>query len=184
ALYKVEYVEKREDEKIWIGKAQFKSRILAENLRKVERVFPFIITIGKKLEEEAARQKDLLSQYYLEEIADIALSKVSSYLEKYIRKTYSTGQISRMSPGELADWPITQQRELFLLFGDKQNPIGVTLTENFLMIPRKSVSGVFFPTSIKFYSCKLCPRKNCHRRKAAYDENLAKIYIYGQNKHL
>jgi hypothetical protein len=45
-----------------------------------------------------------------------------------------------------------------------------------LMIPRKSISGICFPTEVTFLSCQLCPRKRCPSRKAAYDEKIKKKY--------
>jgi len=77
-----------------------------------------------------------------------------------------------MSPGSLADWPITQQTQLFTLLGDVEGAIGVQLTDSFLMVPMKSVSGMHFPTEISFHSCSLCPRKECPGRSAPYDEHL------------
>ena len=77
-----------------------------------------------------------------------------------------------MAPGSLADWPITQQQQLFSLFGDVEAKIGVRLTDSFLMLPMKSVSGVYFPTETSFESCRLCPRKVCPGRRAPYDPKL------------
>jgi len=171
ATYKVAYVENKTNATVKVGKVQFKSKILRENLNELERVFPYIITIGEKLENKAASMKDLLKQYYLEEMGDLALHSISEYLEKYLKKKYKLGQISKMSPGSLKDWPITQQDELFSLFGNTQKIIGVSLTDSFLMIPRKSISGIYFPTEIKFYSCQLCPRKGCIGRKTPYVQN-------------
>jgi len=54
--------------------------------------------------------------------------------------------------------------------------IGVTLTESMLMIPRKSISGIFFPTERMFFSCQLCPRENCPARESSYDETLKEKY--------
>ena len=45
-----------------------------------------------------------------------------------------------------------------------------------LMLPRKSVSGIYFPSEVSFFSCQLCPRDRCDGRKAPYDETLAKQY--------
>jgi hypothetical protein len=45
-----------------------------------------------------------------------------------------------------------------------------------LMIPVKSVSGIFFPTEIKFESCQLCPVARCTGRRAHYDPDLEKKY--------
>ncbi len=176
AVYEIAFVEKKTETTVDIGKVQFKSRVLRKNLGKIERVFPHIVTIGEKLENRAASMKDLLEQYYLEGIANLALGYTLRYLKRYLRRKYKLGQISRMSPGSLKDWPITQQKKLFSVFNNTQKIIGVNLTDSFLMIPRKSVSGIYFPTEIKFYNCQLCPRKVCPGRKAPYDSKLAKSY--------
>jgi len=76
----------------------------------------------------------------------------------------------------LKDWGIEEQRNLFSILGDIETAIGVTINQSFFMIPSKSLSGIYFPSEIKFYSCQLCPRKNCLSRKAGYDENLAGKY--------
>ncbi len=86
-----------------------------------------------------------------------------------------------MAPGAGAgdDWPITQQKELFSLFGGREKVeelIGVRLTDSFLMVPIKSVSGIFFPTEIRFESCQICPREQCIGRRAAYDPEVVKKY--------
>ncbi len=81
-----------------------------------------------------------------------------------------------MNPGSLEDWPITQQKQLFSIFGNVEDLIGVKLTDSFLMIPRKSVSGIYFPTEVMFYSCQLCQRKNCEERQAPYDKSLEDKY--------
>jgi hypothetical protein len=76
----------------------------------------------------------------------------------------------------LEDWPIEEQRPLFSILGDVEGSIGVRLNQSLLMIPGKSLSGIYFPTEIPFYSCQLCPRKSCPSRKASYDERLAREY--------
>lgn len=176
AVYKVVYVENKTDTTVDIDGVQFKSKVLRKNLDKVERVFIYIVTIGEKLEDKAASTRDLLQQYYLEEIANLALDYILEHLEKYLETKYRIEQLSTMEPGSLEDWPITQQKELFSIFGDTQKIVGVSLTDSFLMIPRKSVSGIFFPTEIKFYTCQLCPRKECAQRKAPYDPEIAQSY--------
>ena len=86
--------------------------------------------------------------------------------------------MSRMSPGSGAAnvWPITQQKVLFSLFGNVEELIGVKLTDRCLMMPIKSVSGVFFPNENKFESCQLCPREGCVGRRAPHDLALVKKY--------
>jgi len=174
AVFAVAYVEDRTDATVTLGATIFESTVLRKNLDQVERVFPYIITVGSELEKKAGSAGDLLEQYYLEAVADLALRKTREYLESYLQKTYRLGQISTMSPGSLSNWPLEQQRALFSLLGDTEKNVGVHLTESFLMIPRKSVSGIYFPTQVKFHSCQLCPRKRCIGRKAPYDPELAR----------
>jgi hypothetical protein len=86
-----------------------------------------------------------------------------------------------MAPGSgAADvWPITQQRALFSLFGGREKVaelIGVRLTDTCLMLPIKSVSGIFFQTDTTFETCQLCPRDACIGRRAPYDQGLVLKY--------
>lgn len=176
AVYEVSCVNQRGEDTIDLNGVTFTSRVLRVNLDKVERVFPFIITIGSALEDNASSCKDLLRQFYLETMGDMALGSIREYLEEHLKRHFGLGQLSRMSPGSLKDWPVTEQRLLFSLFGNVENQIGVTLTESMLMIPRKSVSGIFFPMDRLFMSCELCPSERCPERKAPYDETLKEKY--------
>jgi hypothetical protein len=165
ALYRNCYLESKPEDAIVIEGIRFTSRVLRRHMDNVGRVFPFVVTIGSKLEE-----------YYLDTIGNIALITVRKYLEDHVRSKYALGCISYMSPGSLKDWSLEGQRPLFSILGDVKASIGVYLTETLLMIPTKSLSGIFFPTDIPFYSCQLCPRENCQSRKAKYSEKLAIEY--------
>jgi len=176
AVYRVCYIEEKLEEAVIIDGIRFSSRILRRNLEKVGRVFPYVITIGAGLEQKADASKDLLEKYYLDQIGNIALSKARKHLEDCLRSKFALDGLSYMSPGSLADWPIQEQHPLFSILKGAEVSIGVRLTESLLMIPRKSVSGIYFPSEVTFYSCQLCPRQHCEGRKARFDENLAKEY--------
>ncbi|MFC2165759.1 vitamin B12 dependent-methionine synthase activation domain-containing protein, partial [Acidobacteriota bacterium] len=175
-VYKVSYIERRGEESVEIEGQTFTSSILKKNLENTERVFPYVITIGSALEENASAMDDLLRQYYLETTADIVLSLGKQHLEKHLKKHYGLEKISSMSPGSLPNWPITEQKALFSLIGNTGELVGVRLTDSMLMLPRKSISGIVFPTEVTFFSCQLCQRERCEARKAAYDESLKKKY--------
>lgn len=53
AVYKVSYLSQKGETLVKISRATFFSRVLRRNLEKVEKVFPYIITIGKALEDRA-----------------------------------------------------------------------------------------------------------------------------------
>jgi len=156
AIYEVSYVDNKNEDTVDIGSVKFTSRILRVNLDKIGRVFPYIVTIGKELEGRIASFDDLLKQYCLDQIGNIVVESTIKYLEDYLKRRYRIEQISIMSPGSLKNWPITQQKQLFSIFGNPEDLIGVRLTDSSLMIPKKSESGICFPTEVKFYSCQLC----------------------------
>jgi len=175
--YRVSYIDDKAESTVKISGVTFTSRILRKNLEKAEKVFPFIITVGNELEKKASSINNLLKQYYLETIGDIALEACRKYLEAHLKKKYGIEKLAYMSPGSLKEWPITEQKFLFSLFHEKENRLGVRLTDKMLMIPRKSLSGFFFPTKVTFLSCQLCPRERCPSRSAPYDESLLKKYL-------
>ena len=172
AVYEVAYVVERGKETVEVAGATFQSRILRKNLETANKVFPYIITVGPELERAASAQNDLLKQYYLEEMANIALESAASWLGGQLEARYGVTGLANMSPGSLEDWPITEQTKLFSIFGDTEKAVGVRLTDSLLMLPRKSISGILFPSEEGFVACQLCERERCPGRKAAYIPNV------------
>ena len=169
ALYEVAYLGAKGERTVELNGIFFSSPVLRRNLESANKVYPYIITVGPELENEAAGQGDLLKQYYLEEIANIALEQAAVWLAARLEALYGVGKLSNMSPGSLEDWPISEQSKLFSIFGDTERLLGVRLTESMLMVPRKSISGILFPSEEGFVACQLCDRERCPGRKALYD---------------
>jgi len=185
AVYRVAFIDCKEEDSVVIDGVTFTSRVLRVNLDKVERVFPYVATCGRELDAVTVPADDLIKVYCLDAIKEMAVRNAISYLTDYLTRRYALGQVSRMAPGSgsVDDWPLTQQRPLFSLFGDVEKLIGVRLTDNCLMVPIKSVSGLFFPTEVKFESCQLCQREHCIGRRAPYDAALAAKYQKGEEVH-
>ena len=184
AIYEISYVDNKNGDSLDVGDVRFTSRVLRVNLNEVGRVFPYVVTCGRELDEINIPSDDFIKGYYLDQIKETAVILARQYLEDYLKRNYALGQMSRMAPGAGAgdDWPIIQQKELFSIFGGREKVeelIGVRLTDSCLMIPIKSVSGILFPTEIKFEACQLCPREKCIGRRAAYDPDLVKKYRAG-----
>jgi hypothetical protein len=176
AAYRVCYIDSKDEGGVAIEGIPFRSRVLRKNLESVGRVFLSVVTVGKGLEEKARGTEDLLEKYYLDAIANMALHKARQYFQEHLETRFALGDVSFMSPGSLEDWPLEEQKTLFSTLGDVEGSVGVRLTDNMLMIPTKSVSGIYFPTDIPFYSCQLCPREKCQGRRAKYDKKLAQEY--------
>ena len=177
AIYTVSYVTNKNGDSLEIDGINFTSLVLRANLDQVERVFPYIATCGQELDEVTVPSGDMLRAFCLDTIKGMILAMAIGYLSDHIRRKYALGQISHMNPGSLEDWPLEQQRELFSIFGNVEKLIGVNLTRDYTMYPLKSVSGIYFPTEIRFESCQLCLRENCIARRAQYDPHLARKYL-------
>ena len=144
-----------------------KSIVLGDTLEAGQEIVPHVITVGPRLEERASESKNMLRAYLLEKIADHALEKATDYLRSY------TGQrlgqiISNFSPGSGTGelFAIEQQDAVFNILEPFKN-VGVHLTPSFLMVPRKSVSGVFAATKEEYVACAHCQRQ-CESRRRPY----------------
>lgn len=184
ATYKDSYIESKLEDDVIIEGIRLTSLVLRKQLDKVNRVFPYVISIGNQLEEKIRDCGDFLDQYYLDTIGNVALSTAQKYLKCKLMSKYAINGLSSMSPGSLSDWPIEEQKPLFSILGDVETAIGVTLSDNFLMVPTKSISGIYFPTDLPFYTCQLCSRKNCDSRKALFDKTLAREYNISKHQDI
>ena len=176
AAFKLCYIEKKLKDAVIVDGMRLKSKVLRKNLDPVERLFPYVVTIGAKLEKAFRQISDPLEKYYLDVIGNVALTAARKHLHEHLCTKFALGKISFMSPGSLPDWPLDAQSQLFQLLTDVEDVIGVHLTQALLMIPTKSVSGIYFQTEVSFLNCQLCQRGNCPGRKARYDEKRAREY--------
>ena len=175
AAFAAAYVDAKGADEVVIAGNHFRSRVLRKNLDDVGRVFPVVLTVGPRL-EATADSADMLARYYLDMIANLILAEARHHLIRHLCKRFGVEKLSWMSPGSLQEWPLEQQRPLFALLPGVEDRLGVRLTDSCLMLPRKSVSGIYFPSESSFFSCRLCPRERCESRKARYDEALVRAY--------
>ena len=99
---------------------------------------------------------------YTEEQADLAQGGIAQYAQEcglYLRPRYSPGY---------GDLPLASQRFLFNALQISKK-IGVTLTENCLMLPMKSITGIVGlspdPSLCHVGKCMACAAENCPFRQ-------------------
>ena len=155
-------------------RARFVSRALRVNLDEVERVFPYVATCGVELDSIPIAPRDVFGQFCRDTIKEMALWAALSHLYVHLTETHGFSALASMNPGsgETRVWPIEQQEELFAFLGNVQESIGVVLTGSCLMVPNKSVSGIFYPSQDGFESCQLCRQERCSHRRAPFDPEL------------
>ena len=143
--------------------------ILADLLRCGQKVAPYIITIGSKIEDHASKLAgdNVLLTFLLDKIGNYALKIAEENIRSQVEKTLSE-KVSSFGPGEGTGklFGIEQQTVLFQIL-QPFNSIRVRLTPSLLMMPKKSVSGVFAVTDEEYIACQYCPKK-CEDRASAF----------------
>jgi len=165
-VYGLAAVTEKGDDYVVIEGRRIISPLVRRNLDQTHRIIPYIATCGVEAEEWSRQYTDMLEHFWADEIKKMILGRCIAAMRQTVQKKYFTGtDISQMNPGSLPEWPISEQANLFALIGDVEKDIGVTLTDSFLMLPSKSVSGFFFSSATHYENCRLCPMPNCPNRR-------------------
>ena len=149
------------------------SEILSWVLSPCQMATVFVSSIGPALESrvaELAEAGEILRSYTLDAVGSAAAGAAASHLQEWVRKLASAegAEITfRCSPG-YCDWDIREQRLLFQVMDSTQT--GVELSEDCLMTPRKSVSGLIGlgwgdKDRLQLAPCHLCNKRECSSRR-------------------
>ena len=111
-LYKICYIEEKLAQGVIVEGLLLSSKVLRKNLDKIERIFPFVITIGSKFSEKLDACSDLLEKFYLDTIGNVALNQVRLELKNRLKAEYGIEKTAFMAPGSLPDWPLEEQKAL------------------------------------------------------------------------
>ncbi|MBN1298701.1 MAG: hypothetical protein JW997_03325 [Actinobacteria bacterium] len=134
----------------------------------------FICTLGADVDNEikkVSESGDSLSTIIMDAITTSILGLLGEYMGKLIRKEglrqSNWSSTCSYSPGQYK-WTIEEQKILFSMVDGSK--IGVKLNESFLMLPFKSISGVYgfgYEANIDKtrVACDLCPREDCIGRR-------------------
>lgn len=135
----------RDEKRVWLkeGLEIFDAPSIQKLLKTCDYVTLLLATIGPSLENKVdlIKVEDPSGAYYLETVggwmADYMTDKVDSFVEAEVKK-WGYNRTMRYSPG-YGDWHLdVQTRILSLLHAEK---LGVSLTESYIMQPRKSVTA-------------------------------------------
>lgn len=170
AVYNTVLVTGRGEDFLELDDIPLESRLMPRNLAKVHRAFPYVVTCGAELDAYGQTLTDMIQLWRLDTIKELILAQANQYLDRHLSEVVGLGHFSVMNPGSLPDWPLDEQPKLFALIGDVEGLIGVRLTDNLLMLPTKTLSGLAFQSEEDYQECRLCNRRACPGRRVAFDE--------------
>ncbi len=168
-----------EQEGVVLGGTYLPSKTLAAHVKGCQEAFLVAFTLGQGVDTLIKRYElvemplvpvlQACAAVYTEEQADLAQEEIQQYAKEqglYLRPRYSPGY---------GDFALSNPKFLFDAL-QVSKKIGVTLTENYLMLPMKSITGVVGlskdPSLCHVGRCMICSAENCPFRKAAGQENL------------
>ncbi len=170
AIYRISKIELKDDRLILEKEKVLTSKLLAEKFKCTPEAAVYVITIGPNLEKRVAELgvHDLYRAFIIDNVGTYALRQTFDLLKKDF-KPNSPERISKFSPGSTTHWNIEQQKVIFDFLGIEKvrRATGVILNNYYVMIPRKSVSGVMGDTTTQFHECQICSR-NCEYRKVPF----------------
>ena len=151
----------------------FQSEVIARLLEQCHKAAIFLVTIGNHLEEMVCHLAEnglILQATVLDAIGSVAVEKVADFVQGRVGEIARAQGLcisQRSSPG-YCDWDIGQQEMVFRAVDG--NSVGIRLTEGYLMVPRKSVSGIVgigLPNrNVEHYNpCITCEKHNCQGRR-------------------
>ncbi len=172
SLYKEVPLRRISESETEIGGIVFQSRKLQRHLRDSDRILLFAATLGAGAdrlirrfaaagETAKAAAAQALGAAAIEGYCDELCAQIAEREEKngyYLRQRFSPGY---------GDLPLEAQRDFFKLF-DITKRIGVTLTDQCMMLPTKSVTafvGLSKTPSCAKSGCETCPDTACAYRK-------------------
>ena len=146
-------------------------KIICSNLNDSDTVAFIVSTLGDELEslsKDFMNNNEMLNGYLLDkigsELVETLADKTESYLQEYLDQ-FGLKMTNRYSPG-YCGWNVSDQKNLFSLLPDKF--CSVSLNEDSLMIPIKSVSaviGIGKNVERKNYQCSICEMEFCYKRE-------------------
>lgn len=145
--------------------------IIYRDIHDVDTIFIFVCTIGDEIENKVLELNSLgktFEAYILDRIASELVELSADLLEKKIKKDILPEKVfltNRYSPG-YCGWSVEEQKKVFSLL--PKNFCGIKLTESAMMIPIKSISGIYgagYQLVRKDYHCEICDDEFCYRNK-------------------
>jgi len=134
----------------------------------------YIFTLGSRVDRiinEESQSGDTLATIIMDAITTSSLGILGKFVGEKIKKQgieeQNWSSTCAYSPGQYK-WTIEEQKKIFEMVDGKR--IGVKLNDSYLMVPFKSISGVYgFGPEDKIdktrVACDLCPRENCIGRR-------------------
>ena len=151
------------DEGILAGDRILASQMLKAQLGGCCKVYAYVATAGDG-ELRRSFADDKLACYLLDQLAYLAYLQAVAAMESAAKNVFGIESVMRFCPGTVADWPTEALADIFALLSGDEARLGVSLTENSLILPLQTTAGLLADISGGATCCELCGLKHCRER--------------------
>lgn len=143
-------------------------KIITESLAGATHFCLFVVTAGPEFEEfrhAYSEEGDCVREFIADAVGSVVAEACVAYVERCLDAEHALPHTYPYSPG-YCGWKLSEQQLLFGMLPEE--PCGVVLTGDSLMLPIKSVSGIIgLGAQIvrKPYGCAICRNRNCFKRR-------------------
>jgi len=139
--FKAQIIDKTEifvriDDKI------FESQLLRGYVDRGDVVFPYIVTVGRELDDYAKTLTDSMELFMIDEVMNLLVNTGKVFVADAVKEAMNWSEVQDYVPGNGEEWSTAEQIRLFEMFEGETDKIGVTLGESAFVLPGRSTIGI------------------------------------------
>lgn len=142
AIYFRAEVTEKTDKSVKINGVPFESALLRGYVEQGEPVFPYIVTVGTELDDYSKTLKDSMDLFMIDEVMNLLVNTGKVFVADVVKAETGWTKVQDYVPGNGEEWSTVEQKRLFDLFAGETAKIGVTLGENYFVLPGRSTIGI------------------------------------------
>jgi hypothetical protein len=142
AIYFEARITEKTDESVKINGVPFESQLLRGYVNQGDPVFPYIVTVGTELDDYAKTLKDPMKLFMIDEVMNLLVNTGKVFVADRVKEATGWRSAQDYVPGNGEEWSTVEQKRLFDLFAGETAKIGVTLGDNYFVLPGRSTIGV------------------------------------------
>jgi hypothetical protein len=142
AIYFEACITEKTETFIKIDDVIFESRLLHGYVAEGDTVYPYIVTAGTEIDEFYQGLKDSMELFLIDEVMNLLVNTGKVFVADAVKKESGWPQTQDYVPGNGEEWSTEEQSRLFEMFKGETKKIGVTLGDNFFVLPGRSTIGI------------------------------------------
>lgn len=142
AIYFKAEVTEKTDQWVKINGVPFESQLLRGYVEQGDLVFPYIVTVGIELDDYSKTLKDSMDLFLIDEVMNLLVNTGKVFVADAVKEELGWTAAQDYVPGNGEEWSTVEQKRLFDMFAGETTKIGVTLGDNYFVLPGRSTIGI------------------------------------------